>query len=66
MPTNSEKYGYDNMSNDELEERIAADLLELSERFVKEDAKIIGSLLWRLMRQVRETYRTGRLIVEGR
>ena len=45
MPTNSEKYGHEDMSNDELEERIAADLYELSDRISKTKSKVIGGLL---------------------
>lgn len=66
MPTNSEKYNHMTMSNDDLEERIAADLYELSERFKNTEAKIVGSLFWKMMIQVREAYRTGRMITEGR
>lgn len=66
MPTSSEKYGHLGMTNDDLEERIAADLYELSERLRNTDAKVIGSLLWRLMCQIREAYRTARMISEGR
>jgi hypothetical protein len=66
MPTDREKYGHVTMSNDQLEARIAADLYELADRFKRTEAKMIGSLLWKLMNQVREAYRTGRLGLEGR
>lgn len=66
MPTNSEKYGHITMSNDELEERIAADLYELHERFKNTEAKTVGALLYKFMHQIREAYRTGRLIIEGK
>lgn len=65
MPTNSEKYNHTTMSNDDLEERIAADLLELSKRLETETAVIAG-LLYRFMHQIREAYRTARLVTEGR
>jgi hypothetical protein len=66
MPTNKEKYSHGTMSNDDLEARIAADLYELSDRFKNTDASMIGSLLWKLMGQIREAYRTARMITEGR
>lgn len=67
MPTNSEKYGHMTMSNDDLEERIAADLYELADRFKKNDeTKVLGSLFHKFMHQIREAYRTARLITEGK
>lgn len=66
MPTNSEKYSHITMSNDDLENRIAADLLELSNRINETESKIIGGLLWLEMNRIREAYRTARLITEGR
>lgn len=66
MPTHSEKYGHTTMSNDDLEARIAADLYELSERLKDTDAKIISSLLYKFMHQIREAYRTARLAIEGK
>lgn len=63
MPTNKEKYGHEKMNDDELEDRISADMFELYERF-RRDPKTatIGSLIWRLMHQLRESYRTAKLI----
>ena len=63
--TNAEKYGHEGMSNDELEERIAADLYELSNRLKDTDAKVIGNLLWQMMSRIREAYRTARLVLGG-
>lgn len=66
MSTNVEKYGHADMSNDELEERIAADLFELSDRLGKNvRTATIGNLLWGLMGNIREAYRTARLITRG-
>lgn len=66
IPTNDEIYGHNEMTNDQLEARIAADLFELSERFKKTEARVVGSLLWKFMSQIREAYRTARMITEGR
>ena len=61
----AEKYGHEEMSNDELEARIAADLYELSNRLKDTDAKVIGNLLWQMMSRIREAYRTARLVLGG-
>jgi len=66
MATKSEQYGHITMSNDELEDRIAADLYELADRLGKDEkTKMVGSLLYKFMHQIREAYRTARLISEG-
>ena len=64
--TNAEKYGHGGMSNDQLEERIAADLYELSNRLKDTDAAVIGSLLWKMMGRIREAYRTALLVLGNR
>jgi len=66
MPTSAEKYGHDSMSTVELEQRAAADLLELSDRLGKEEkTKAIGNLIWGTMRTMREAFRTAQRILEG-
>lgn len=66
MATHSEIYGHAEMSNDELEERISSDLFELSERLTKNSkTENIGNLLWSLMGNIREGYRTAKRIAES-
>ena len=66
MATNSEKFSHITMSNDDLEERIAADLYELADRLKKErETKMVGALLYKFMHQIREAYRTACLMTHG-
>lgn len=51
------------MTNDELEERISADLYELHSRLNRQEkVKPIGGLLYRNMCEIREGYRTAKRI----
>jgi hypothetical protein len=66
MPTSAEKYGHADMLTVEIEERAAADLLELSDRLGKEEkTAAIGGLIWRTMSTMREAFRTAQRILEG-
>lgn len=64
MPTWKEKYNHESMTVEEIEERAAADLIELHDRYKGTNAEKVGQLFYSLMCQLREGFRTAQRVME--